>query len=135
RVDEELFDVTALIEQGYDDATTPTLPVIAEYKAAAAPTKSVPTPFGAQRSAVLTSLHGAALTTTKADADGFWAAITPTQVSPTAPKFDGGIAKLYLDAKVHADLSDSVAQIGAPQAWAAGFDGAGVKVAVLDTGI
>ena len=26
-------------------------------------------------------------------------------------------------------------QIGAPQAWAAGFDGTGVDVAVLDTGI
>ena len=30
---------------------------------------------------------------------------------------------------------DSVAQIGAPEAWAAGFDGTGVTVAVLDTGI
>ena len=35
---------------------------------------------------------------------------------------------------MHALLDVSVAQIHAPQAWAAGFDGTGAKVAVLDTG-
>ncbi len=33
------------------------------------------------------------------------------------------------------DLSASVPLIGAPQAWNAGFDGTGMKVAVVDTGI
>ena len=33
------------------------------------------------------------------------------------------------------NLKESVPQIGAPEAWAAGYDGKGVKVAVLDTGI
>ncbi|MFE2094582.1 S8 family serine peptidase [Streptomyces sp. NPDC059460] len=32
-------------------------------------------------------------------------------------------------------LDQSVPQIGAPEAWAAGYDGTGTKVAVLDTGI
>jgi subtilisin family serine protease len=36
---------------------------------------------------------------------------------------------------VHADLAESTAQIGAPEVWASGDTGAGVTVAVLDTGI
>ena len=46
----------------------------------------------------------------------------------------GDIDKVWLDAPVEADLAESVPQIGAPEAWAAGYDGAGTKVAVLDTG-
>ena len=44
------------------------------------------------------------------------------------------MASVWLDAKVHTLLAESTAQIGAPAAWASGFDGRGVKVAVLDTG-
>ncbi|MFC6937833.1 S8 family serine peptidase [Actinomadura yumaensis] len=40
-----------------------------------------------------------------------------------------------LDVRVRATLDKSVPQIGAPQAWQAGYTGTGVKVAVLDTGI
>jgi hypothetical protein len=36
---------------------------------------------------------------------------------------------------VRASLDVSVPMIGAPEAWAAGYDGTGVKVAILDTGI
>jgi subtilisin family serine protease len=36
---------------------------------------------------------------------------------------------------VRATLDHSVPQIGAPEAWRAGYTGAGVTVAVLDTGI
>jgi Subtilase family len=45
------------------------------------------------------------------------------------------VTALWLDRKVKAVLDESVPQIGAPAAWAAGYDGSGVKVAVLDTGI
>src|SRR5262249_59253511 len=54
---------------------------------------------------------------------------------PASVRFGDGIAKIYLDAKVHVDLADSVAQIGAPHAWSEGYDGTGTTVAVLDTGI
>jgi hypothetical protein len=44
------------------------------------------------------------------------------------------VASVWLDAKVHTLLAESTAQIGAPAAWSAGYDGHGIKVAVLDTG-
>ena len=47
----------------------------------------------------------------------------------------GGIAKVWLDGKVKADLADTTAQIGAPEVWAGGDTGQGVDVAVLDTGV
>jgi subtilisin family serine protease len=42
--------------------------------------------------------------------------------------------KLWLDGKARVTLEQSVPMVGAPAAWEAGFDGAGVTVAVLDTG-
>lgn len=45
------------------------------------------------------------------------------------------MAKLWLDGRVKANLKESVPLIGAPEAWAAGYTGKGVKVALLDTGI
>lgn len=46
-----------------------------------------------------------------------------------------GYDKVWLDGKRKLNLDRSVAQIGAPAAWAAGYTGAGVKVAVLDSGV
>ncbi|MEU2614911.1 S8 family serine peptidase [Micromonospora sp. NPDC007271] len=43
--------------------------------------------------------------------------------------------KIWLDAVREPALDQSVPLIGAPAAWSAGFDGTGVRVAVLDTGI
>ncbi|BFO21138.1 hypothetical protein SHKM778_75260 [Streptomyces sp. KM77-8] len=51
--------------------------------------------------------------------------------SPAAKK----VEKVWLDGKRQASLDKSVAQTGAPTAWSAGYDGTGVKVAVLDTGV
>ena len=45
-----------------------------------------------------------------------------------------GAARVDLDGRVKVALEDSVPQIHAPEAWAAGYDGAGATVAVLDTG-
>ncbi|MFS8101873.1 S8 family serine peptidase [Lentzea alba] len=42
---------------------------------------------------------------------------------------------IWLDAVHKTALDRSTTQIGAPQAWQAGFDGTGVKIAVLDTGV
>ena len=46
-----------------------------------------------------------------------------------------GVDRIWLDGKRELSLDVSVPRIGAPAAWQAGFDGTGVTVAVLDTGI
>ncbi|MFI9759902.1 S8 family serine peptidase [Streptomyces sp. NPDC051963] len=122
RVDEELFNVTGLVRQGYDDAHTETLPLIATYDRSMA--RGVPaTPRGAERELVLDPIDGVALRTDKAKSADFWADVS-----------QGDVKKLWLDAKVQATLDRSTRQVHAPEAWAAGYDGKGTKVAVLDTG-
>ncbi|MCW8377386.1 S8 family peptidase [Streptomyces justiciae] len=124
RVDEELFNVTGLVRQGYDDAHTDTLPLIATYDQAVT-ARSVPkTPRGAARDRVLDSIDGVALDADKEKADAFWSDVN-----------QGSLKKLWLDARVEATLDRSTKQVHAPEAWAAGYDGKGTKVAVLDTGV
>ncbi len=134
-LDWRLFNVSALVRMGYDDEGTGAIPLIATYPAAKgdAKAKALPAaPRGAKKVRTLESVHGAALTADKDDARTFWSAITR---KPRARSLDSGIAKLWLDGRSEALLTDSVPQVGAPQAWADGFNGKGANVAVLDTGI
>ncbi|MEU4177981.1 S8 family serine peptidase [Streptomyces sp. NPDC026589] len=130
-LDRRLFNVSALVRMGYDDEGTGSVPLIATYPPARA--KALPTaPRGAKKVRTLASVNGAALTADKDDARTFWSAITRND---KARSLDGGIAKLWLDGRSETLLTESVPQVGAPRAWADGFDGKGTKVAVLDTGI
>jgi parallel beta-helix repeat protein len=45
------------------------------------------------------------------------------------------VEKIWLDKKVQVSLNESVPLIGAPELWATGDNGAGIKIAILDTGI
>ncbi|TXR91828.1 peptidase [Streptomyces sp. col6] len=128
-VDEELFNVTGLIRQGYDDAHADSVPLIATYSQGVA-RSTPPTPRGAERGLALPAIDGVALRTDKKRAAGFWSDITGAGRSRSA----AGLKKLWLDRKVEASLDRSTKQIGADLAWAAGYDGKGTKVAVLDTG-
>lgn len=130
KVDEELFNVTGLVRQGYDDAHAEQLPLIAVYDTSVDVTRAVPaTPRGAERGLVLDPVDGVAMKADKKKAADFWADIT----SPKS-RAASGLKKLWLDAKVEATLDKSTQQVHAPEAWAAGYDGKGTKVAVLDTG-
>jgi subtilisin family serine protease len=131
RVDQELFNVTGLVRQGYDDAHSGVTPVIAVYDKAVDVTRSAPaTPRGAKRGLLLGAVDGVALKADKKNAAAFWADVSNPRTQAAGP-----LKKLWLDQKVHATLDRSARQVRAPEAWAAGHDGKGTKVAVLDTGV
>ncbi|TDL73680.1 peptidase [Rhodococcus qingshengii] len=136
-LDQDLFNVTALIEDGYDDASQKTLPVILQYSESKSRSGALPTPKGSKKTHVLESINGLALSTDKKEASNFWQDITKNQQPAKNSKalLAPGIEKIWLDGRVEATLEKSVPQIGAPAAWDSGYDGSGVKVAVLDTGI
>ena len=136
-----LFDVTALIRDGYDDQHSSTIPMILSYSGRTSVGRSAQAnPDGVTRTLSLPSINSTAVKVEKKNATQAWTSMTGgssaslRSVSPT-PQLADGVAKIWLDGKVHTTLAQSTAQIGAPQAWAAGYDGTGVKVAVLDTGV
>ncbi|MEO6085936.1 MAG: S8 family serine peptidase [Umezawaea sp.] len=111
RVDQRLFDVTGLVEAGYDDARRDTVPVIV---AGGRP------PSGVRLAEALPTVDAVAAEVPKA---------TGWQELPE------GDTKVWLDGVARPLLDRSTAQVGAPVAWAAGLTGAGVTVAVVDTGV
>ncbi|WP_033292683.1 S8 family serine peptidase [Amycolatopsis jejuensis] len=129
-LDRELFNITGLIRQGYDDAHSKELPLLVQYPETAATRSAAELPGVAARRD-LPDLHLAAVDQHKAGANDFWRSLT--RQSPAA--LSGGMNKIWLNGKVEASLDKSVPQVGAPAAWQAGFTGKGVTVAVLDTGI
>ncbi|MET8040042.1 S8 family serine peptidase [Micromonospora sp. NPDC005215] len=137
-LDKQLFNLSELLADGYDDAQRDKLPLIVTYTAAAARARSASAPEGAHDVRRLDTIQGAALNVDRSET--FWSSLTgggEVSAGSTGSRLalGGGIAKIWLDGKVEADLADSTAQIGAPQVWASGNTGKGVDVAVLDTGI
>ncbi|MEV8374930.1 S8 family serine peptidase [Kribbella sp. NPDC056861] len=124
RLDRRLFDVNALIKAGYDDKSSKVIPLVVTYQGKA--NRSAPANATVSRN--LPVINGAALKVEKKNAAAFLAGAQSARSA-------NGIAKIWLDGKRHISLDQSVPQIGAPQAWAAGYTGKGVSVAVLDTGI
>ncbi|MEO7060513.1 MAG: S8 family serine peptidase [Lapillicoccus sp.] len=138
RIDRALFNVTGLIAQGYDDAHVSAVPVIAQF-ANRSKIATDPLP-GSRTTRTLESIGAGALDADKATAAAFWKALTggsdPAKGAVVAPSpLGGGISKLWLDGVVRPALAETNAQIKAPAAWAKGATGAGVTVAILDSGI
>ncbi|GAA1595044.1 S8 family serine peptidase [Kribbella hippodromi] len=127
KLDKRLFNLTELAAQGYDDASTDQLPLLLT---APATLRSAPsTPAAATFRRTLASVGSTAVTVKKSDAKTFWDGVS----GPTTFK-SSQVTKIWLDGRTHATLDRSAKQIGAPTAWKQGYDGRGVKVAVLDTG-
>ncbi|MEV6104032.1 S8 family serine peptidase [Streptomyces sp. NPDC051940] len=148
-LDQGLFDLTQLIADGYHDAGTGDIPVIVDYadKPAAGSLKSRAEALpGTDATTPVTALGAIGAKVDKDKARGFLKAVAAgsragrdaglaTSSAAPAGAAVSKIDKVWLDGKVRASLDVSVPLVGAPQAWAAGFDGKGVKVAVLDTGV
>ncbi|MFJ3763070.1 S8 family serine peptidase [Streptomyces sp. NPDC090080] len=158
RLDEQLFDVTELVAERYDDAHTGTLPLIVVRSGGVSTAKtdastagsvvSRPLP-GTTTTRRLQSIDAEAVHAQRTKVAVFWSALTgigsqgSSRASAwiagstgrgSAPAFAADVDKVWLDSRAESTLADTTAQIGAPQAWAAGGTGAGVRVAVLDSG-
>ncbi|MET9227581.1 S8 family peptidase [Lentzea sp. NPDC003310] len=120
RLDERLFDVTELATYGG------ALPVIATY---------APGTLSAQSGLQLRSINGVAFDAAKTPVVGMSTSRTSADGMSTFDMSTSGIQRIWLDARRTATLDQSVAQINAPAAYAAGLTGKGVTVAVLDTGV
>ncbi|MGW1215943.1 S8 family peptidase [Streptomyces sp. NPDC002499] len=137
KLDVRLFDVTQLVADGYDDAGRTDVPLIVTFKGKKAPSMSPFTGAGARLGRALPVVNGKAIRPVKKRADDFWNAVTDSAGDSGTTEFTDSTAveKVWLDGRRKASLDKSVPQIGAPTAWAAGYDGTGTKIAVLDTGI
>ncbi|MCI0386722.1 S8 family serine peptidase [Streptomyces sp. CNQ085] len=135
RLDRRLFDVTELGREHHRARTGTDVPVIVTYRGAkpAARAELHAEADPAVR-ATLRSVNGEALSVTENRAAEAWKALTrPSAAGQLAAA--PGVATVSLDGIREAALDTSTARIGAPAAWKAGYDGEGVTIAVLDTGI
>ncbi|MGN9792998.1 S8 family serine peptidase [Streptomyces sp. OZ13] len=141
-VDRELFNVSRMIRDGYGDAKADEIPAIVDFQGAPSATvlkqraEDLP---GSRSKRVMPRLGLSSVHVDKDGAKGFWHAVKPTEgpargSGGTVVPGSAGVAKLWYDGIAKVALDKSVPQIGAPAAWAAGYDGKGVKVAVLDSG-
>ncbi|NUP24273.1 MAG: S8 family serine peptidase [Streptomyces sp.] len=128
KLDQRLFDVTELDKSATRTSQAKGPKVIVGYQGAAAGAKADVREAGKLRR-TLKSLNADAVQIPHQDTPELWDALT------NGDKAASGIAHVWLDGVRKASLDKSVAQIGAPKAWAAGYDGKGVKIAVLDTGV
>ncbi len=131
KLDQRLFDITVLNKSVTRKAQNKGLKVIVGYKGAATGAREdVRDAGGTQVRRTLKALNADAVQTPKDDARELWNAVTDTDGTTAS-----GIAGIWLDGVRKVSLDKSVPQIGAPTAWQAGYDGKGIKIAVLDTGI
>jgi subtilisin family serine protease len=134
-LDPALFDVTALVLNGYDDASTADLPVIVRSATGANRSAADPLTRGLTAARTLPSIAAVAGRVARGGGSDLLRALG----DPAARNRSGATTKVWLDRRVRVTavperLDANLRQVSAPRAWAAGFTGAGTRVAVLDTG-
>ncbi|MHB8086244.1 MAG: S8 family serine peptidase, partial [Dehalococcoidia bacterium] len=129
KLDKELFNIRYLLDEGYTNSSN--LPIIVKVRKAVA---AVP---GANAVAAVILPLGANITMQNSDLGMVAAQLPDASIKSLYSNLvnQQQVEKIWLDKKEKLDLNDSVPLIGAPQVWASGYDGAGIKIAILDTGI
>jgi subtilisin family serine protease len=121
----------------------PTLPLILVTQGGGGVLQGLPAP-SVRTTRYLPSIGGQAVLESAASAGAFWGWLTGggggarTSADPgraLRAARSTGVTKVWLDGRARLFLDESGPQIGLPAARAAGLDGSGVTVAVLDTGI
>ncbi|MGW7681454.1 S8 family peptidase [Kribbella sp. NPDC054772] len=128
-LDVNLFDVDELIADGYGDSAAKQLPLIVKDSPGF---RGASTLAGTTTTRQLPSIGGRAVDAAKDQLPELWKSLKP---AVGARSLNSGVGKIWLDGKIKPVLDKSVPQIGAPDAWKAGYEGSGVNVAVLDTGV
>jgi subtilisin family serine protease len=151
-LDRRLFDVAGLVAAGYDDARRADIPLILQPEAAQdragpgnppAPVPAATVTAAGAEATELPAVGATAVRQPKDRATELWdqlvtASAGENRTDPNAPgdrTLVDGVGAVWLDGVRHTLLDQSVAQVGAPQAWAAGYTGGDVRVAVLDSGV
>lgn len=126
RLDERLFDVTGLLESGYDD-TRGDLPLIVTYSGRSA-ASAVGAAAGGAPVQDLSAVNGSAVRVSTPRLAAAWAALSTGDLGRT-------YRKIWLDGIARPSADEGVPLVGAPAAWAQGLTGGGVPVGLLDTGV
>jgi subtilisin family serine protease len=141
-LDRELFNIPALVEQGFHDAATDGIPVVVTGAGSSGERAPGSAPVWAEAVTVdreLDSVDGFAGTVEHADTNLLGDELAAVAHEVAAGGMGVAAARdlwtIWLDRKVEVRLEESVPQTGAPEAWASGYDGTGTTIAVLDTGI
>lgn len=145
RVDERLFDVGELNTSQYRGSERSGLPLILTYggrgttsgERTAKGLKSALREDGAATvRRTFPRIDADAVTVPAPSAGSVWKTLTRASATGAGQRSAApGLERIWLDGVRKADLDRSVPQIGAPAAWAAGYDGEGVRIAVLDSGV
>ncbi|PRY25852.1 subtilase family protein [Pseudosporangium ferrugineum] len=136
RLDPRLFDITTLLDAGYDDGRAGP-PLIVEYAGGDRGERAVRSRAAAADATVvkdLAAVDGLAVEQRRGRAAALWEALTAPAAGGTRT-LRSEVAKVWLDGKRELRLDESAALVGAPAAWAAGLTGAGVPVGVIDGGV
>ncbi|MFB7591283.1 S8 family serine peptidase [Streptomyces sp. NPDC056169] len=136
-LDQRLFDINELSDPRLRKSHRDGLKLIVQYDGGAGAARAEVRSAGeTQLRRTFPSLNADAIRTSQDDVAKVWDALTSQQKSGArATTAAAGIGKVWLDGVRKASLDRSVRQIGADKAWESGYDGTGVKIAVLDTGV
>ncbi|WP_343041876.1 S8 family peptidase [Streptomyces typhae] len=135
KLDQRLFDIDELTDPRLRESHGDGLKLIVQYTDGSRAARAAVRSAGDTRlRRSLPTIGADAVRTSRDDVSQVWEALTDRRRSgarATAP----GVARVWLDGVRRASLDRSVRQIGADKAWKAGYDGEGVRIAVLDTGV